>query len=388
MCPNETLASEWDVLIEMWCSLVMHDDESEPAFNHVKGHQDKHKPCDKLTLQAQLNVDADKLADGFISDNPDVDCSTSLLMPHTGVLLHMKRGTLTHKLKRALRMERTAPPLLAKLRKQFGWSEATAQDVNWEACRLALGRLCPHKVTLIKHLNHIAPLGWLVHIYDPKYPKSCPCCNHHTETREHLHQCSGPSRPAWREQFINDLVQALEKQNSAADLKQLLVEGLRSVLEGRDPETIQVPDTAAAAAVFEAQSAIGWHELLKGRLSQAWAHHQQAFLGTFDLKKNGNARAITVAEMMLWGWHNLWTIRDQERHGRDAQTRAAAFRSQAIRELELLHTKKGLVDPRLDWTLAMLLEQRKNLKTFHVRAFINCFGPILEESYKERLATG
>ena len=149
-----------------------------------------------------------------------------------------------------------------------------------------------------------------------------------------------------------------------------------------------MPDTAAAAAVFEAQSAIGWHELLKGRLSQAWAHHQQAFLGTFIPKKNGNAWAVTVAEMMLRGWHNLWTIRNQEWHGRDAQTRAAALRSQAIRELELLYTKKGLIDPRLDWILATPLGQRKNLKTFHMQAFINCFGPILEESYKERLATG
>ena len=226
----------------------------------MKGHQDKNEPHNKLTLQAQLNVDADKLADGFTSDNPNLEYSTSCLMSHTGALLHLTQGTLTHKLKRSLCMERTAPPLLAKLCKKFGWSEATAADANWEACRLALGRLRQHKVTLIKHfLNHIAPLGWLVHIHDPKCPKGCPCCNHHTETREHLHQCSGPGRLAWRDQFVIDLVQALEKQNSAADLKQLLVEGLRSVLEGRDPETIQVPDTAAAAAVFEAQSAIGWH---------------------------------------------------------------------------------------------------------------------------------
>ena len=85
----------------------------------MKGHQDKNKPYNKLTLQAQLNVDADKLADGFTPDNPDLDHSTSHVMPHTGVLLHLTRGTLTYKLKRARRIERTAPPLLAKLRKKF-----------------------------------------------------------------------------------------------------------------------------------------------------------------------------------------------------------------------------------------------------------------------------
>ena len=309
-------------------------------------------------------------------------------MPHAGGLLHTARGTLTYKMKRALRMERTAPPLLAKLCKRYGWSQETARDINWEASRLALGRLRQHRVTLIKHLNNVAPLGWLVHLYDPKYPSSCPGCDHPEETREHLYQCDGPRRLEWREQFRSDLGEAMDKQTTAADLKVLMLEGIQSVLEARDPDTIQVPGTEAAAAVFAAQSAIGWPELLKGRLSKAWAHNQQEFLGAFDPKKNGHTWAITMAETLLRGWHNLWTIRNQERHGRDAQSRAAALRAQAIRELELLYTMKGSVAPRLDWVLATRLEQRKNLKTYHMRAFINCFGPILEESYKERLATG
>ena len=386
--PNETLASEWDILIEIWHSLQGYNEHCEPAFSHVKGHQDKNKPYQSLPLQAQLNVDADALATDFLQNNPDMDYSKALLMPHAGGLLHTARGTLTYKMKRALRMERTAPPLLAKLCKRYGWSQETARDINWEASRLALGRLRQHRVTLIKHLNNVAPLGWLVHLYDPKHPSSCPGCDHPEETREHLYQCDGPRRLEWREQFRSDLGEAMDKQTTAADLKVLMLEGIQSVLEARDPDTIQVPDTEAAAAVFAAQSAIGWPELLKGRLSKAWAHNQQEFLGAFDPKKNGHTWAITMAETLLRGWHNLWTIRNQERHGRDAQSRAAALRAQAIRELELLYTMKGSVAPRLDWILATPLEQRKNLKTYHMRAFINCFGPILQESYKERLATG
>ena len=386
--PNEKLASEWDILIEIWHSLEICDEPMAPSFDHVKGHQDKHRPHHKLSLQAQLNVDADHLADSFIRDHPHLDYSMAPRMPHTHVLLHVARGTLTHKLKRVLRMERTAPPLLAKLQKKFGWSNETRDDVNWEACRLALNRLRRHKVTLIKHLNHVAPLGWLVNKYDNKYPKSCPSCNHEEETREHLYHCSGPRRMEWRESFYANLGEALDKQNSAADLKSLLIEGIKSVIENRDPSTINVPDTDAAAAIFVAQSAIGWAELFKGRLSKSWARYQQDFLGTFEPKQNGNTWAMTAAEAPLKGWHDLWMVRNQERHGRDLQTKAAARREQAIRELELLYELKGLVEPRLNWILATPLEQRKNLKTFHMRAFINCFGPILEESHKERLATG
>ena len=385
--PNEKLASEWDVLLEIWHSLLDYEEENHPTFSHVKGHQDRDKPYHKLSLQAQLNVDADKLADGYITDNPNLDYSTTIMMPHTEVLLHLTRGTLTYKLKRALRMERTGPPLLKKLQEKYKWSDATAQDINWEAARLAMNRLRRHKLVLTKHINNVAPLGWLVHIYDKKYPPNCPSCDAPEETRVHLYQCSGPRRMEWRTSFRNQLVETLTKQDTAIDLQNLLLEGIFSVIEGRDPDTIQVPETEAAVAVFNSQSKIGWPELFKGRLSKEWATRQQEFLGEFKPKKNGNTWAISVAQELLSGWHNLWKSRNEDRHGRDRQTKAAAERAQAIRELDQLYSLKGNVEPRLDWILATPLEQRKNLRTYHIRAFINCFGPILEESFKDQLAT-
>ena len=182
-------------------------------------------------------------------------------------------------------------------------------------------------------------------------------------------------------------METLTKQDTAIDLQNLLLEGIFSVIEGRDPDTIQVPETEAAVAVFNSQSKIGWPELFKGRLSKEWANRQQEFLGEFKPKKNGNTWAISVAQELLSGWHNLWKSRNEDRHGRDRQTKAAAERAQAIRELDQLYSLKGNVEPRLDWILATPLEQRKNLRTYHIRAFINCFGPILEESFKDQLAT-
>ena len=57
--PNSTLESEWDLLAEIWTTLQSLDD---CEIQWIKGHQDKEKPYQDLSLSAQLNVDVDALA--------------------------------------------------------------------------------------------------------------------------------------------------------------------------------------------------------------------------------------------------------------------------------------------------------------------------------------
>ena len=108
----------------------------------------------------------------------------------------------------------------------------------------------------------------------------------------------------------------------------------------------------------------------------------------FGEKKNGQAWTIKVAQTILEGWLDLWKSRNADRHGRDSQTKAQAQREQALRELDLLYGYKSQLMPEHNWILSPPLEQRRNLKTYQIRAFISNYKPILEESYKERLATG
>ena len=384
--PNDKLAAEWDLLMEIWRSLEIFAPEMHPTFTHIKGHQDDKKPYDKLELPAQLNVDADKWADDFIRHNPDLDYTRVPMFPSAQVQLQFQQGTVTHKLKRALRIASTTPPLEKALKEKYEWNDVTFNDVNWEAMRLALRRLRAHRTTLLKHINNISPVGKLVHIYDPKYPESCPSCEEPIETRDHLYACSGAQRLEWRQAFYQSLAKNLVELKTYDPLRELLVRALKAMIEGEDVETIVVPEGLEALAA--AQSAIGWKELFKGRLSNQWAKYQQQHLGRFDRKKNGQTWTIKVAQTILEGWLDLWKSRNADRHGRDAQTRAQVQREQALRELELLYGYRDLVLARHEWILAAPLDHRKNLKTSQLRAFINNYKPILEESYNERLATG
>lgn len=58
----DVMSADWDVLIEIQESL-----KSRPGLvrQHVRGHQDLHTPYRKLSLLAQLNVDADHQASRY-----------------------------------------------------------------------------------------------------------------------------------------------------------------------------------------------------------------------------------------------------------------------------------------------------------------------------------
>ena len=384
--PNSTLESDWDVLTQIWTTLQEFEDSEAPTFTHVKGHQDKKKRYSNLSLPAQLNVDADRLANRYLQDHPDKNYSRVTMMPVTRVQLHLPDGTITRKVKTVLRVARHGPPLEKKLMKDKGWTQETLDDVNWDASRIAMNRLRKHRTTLIKYVNGILPVGSMVTRYDIKYSPACPSCPEQLETTQHMIRCPGPTRQQWRQQFIHKLRMKLEKLGTALDLQELLLEGVKASIEGRAADTIHVPESAQDVATR--QAAIGWEEALRGRLSQAWSVAQQRHMGAFLPKKNGQTWAASVAQCILSSFIDLWELRNRERHGSDFQTKAQAIRAQTTRELEHLYSWKGQVMPRHNWILATPLDQRKNLRTYAMRAFISNYKPILEESYKERLATG
>ena len=166
----------------------------------------------------------------------------------------------------------------------------------------------------------------------------------------------------------------------------LLLEGWSAVIRDTAIADMEVPPSVASVA--EAQSRIGWDQLLKGRLSIAWSQVQQECLGAFDGKKNGITWAASVCKWMLQSWLELWSIRNGERHGRDALTRAEARRQQVLRELEIAHSYKDDIMPHHNWILDKPIEEKKQQRTHALRIWLGSNVPILKESYKERLATG
>jgi len=273
--PNVTMESEWDVLAEIKATLEALTPPSQPTFDHIKGHQDRTCPMEELTLQARLNCRADKLAERHFQQFPMMDQSMVPLLPTAGCQLHLAQGTTTHDIKRELSLARAVPPMKAKMCHKNAWSEDEFDRIDWVSHGRALHRLNHHKTTLVKYLNDILPVGKVVHRYDPKYPPSCPSCPAALEDREHLWTCPATSRHQWRKDCQSNMLQALNKCDTAPPLQSLLLDALDALLHGKPLESI--PIDPSVAEVAEMQARIGWHQILKGRFVNEWKSAQDRY---------------------------------------------------------------------------------------------------------------
>ena len=387
--PNDTMEAEWDILAEIWTTLLSLPETSRPSIQHIKGHQDDKKPYAELPLPAQLNCDADKLADQYITAFPNKDYSWVPLLPASGAQLNLPSGTITFKHKRELRLARTSKPLEEKMMLRNQWDPDTFNNIDWEAYRRGLNRHDKQRSTLIKYHHRILPVGKQVSKYDKKYSPSCPTCQDPIETQDHLHLCPHTTREEWRTSFMKTLMNKLDKIDTDPQLLDLMREGLHSVLfPHRHPDNaIKVPTGYEDLAANQAD--IGWSQILKGKLSIDWQIRQQAYLGDKSTKKkNGQTWTTDVVSTIFEQWLNLWNLRNTDRHGRDQASKAQAENLQAIRELYQLYDLKDYQPPELQWILAPPIIERLRWPTYAIRAFINSFQPILSKGYTDALATG
>ena len=387
MYPNSTMASEYDVLAEI--RTAMHQlGPSQPVIDHIKGHQNEKKPWHKLTHAAQMNCRADALADQYLQEYPGVDRSRVSILPTSGCQLHLAKGTTTYDLKLKLTHARTVPPLQNKLCEKNSWDRHVFGDINWTAHGQALKRLKQHRKTLVQYFNDWLPVGKRIHRYNTKYPECCPSCTAQVEDTNHLMTCPASSRDIWRKECRSTIRKALDENNTAHPIKELMMEGLTAMLHNHPVNTIKVDQ--AVADVAAAQNAIGWNQILKGRFSKLWASTQNWNLGAHATAKvNGSTWMIKVIETILMQWVKMWKLRNDDKHGRDLESRQHAEARQTIRELEQFYMEHdGKVTDRLQWLFDNALEVRREQNIGTTIQWLNTWKPIVERSYNTALTTG
>jgi hypothetical protein len=385
--PNVTMEAEWDVLAEIRATLAALTPDSQPILEHIKGHQDKTKPREELSLKAQLNCQVDDLADEYLQSH-QVDHSKVPLLPTTGCQLHLTQGTVTRDIKTELKLARTVPPMKEKLCLLNHWSQEEFDSIDWNSHGRALNRLQKHKSTLVKYLNDIHPVGKMVHRYHPKYPPSCPSCPAPLEDREHFWRCPAPSRNQWRRECHSKMLQELNKLDTSPPLQTLYLDALDALLYDKPLDSIAIDPSVAEVA--NAQAQIGWHQILFGRFATQWQQSHNNYLGDrATSKKNGAAWMTTVIEVWFQQWLKLWKLRNEDRHGRDQATQRQAQEMQTIREVTLFYENHAdKVGPDLQWLFQTPLQEKLQGNISNLRIWISTWLPIVEKSYTTDLNTG
>lgn len=110
-------------------------------IQHIKGHQDRKVPYEDLPLNAQLNVDADRLAGLFQDEHGRPRPRVRPRLPNNnGVQLHLLDGTCTYNLKQSIRYADTAPALLTYIQGRNNWTDEVMETIDWDSHGAAIQR--------------------------------------------------------------------------------------------------------------------------------------------------------------------------------------------------------------------------------------------------------
>jgi hypothetical protein len=160
----------------------------------VRGHQDKHTAYDDLSLQAQLNVDADWYA-GKYQDESGKFLPQCTLLPACPVMLSIRDITVTSDYKNQLIRAYTEPRYIEYLQNKFGWSDTIINTIAWISLSLAVRRI-NRSVILTKVSNGLLPTAETLKKYNYQNSDKCVLCDK-TETRDHMIQYKAESRCRW-----------------------------------------------------------------------------------------------------------------------------------------------------------------------------------------------
>mmetsp|Transcript_22898 Transcript_22898/g.34712 ORF Transcript_22898/g.34712 Transcript_22898/m.34712 type:complete len:275 (+) Transcript_22898:443-1267(+) len=132
-----TMEPDWDLIINIRSIL------SIPHFNSlkfywIKAHQDDKNPYDRLSLPAQLNVDADALCSRIQQQPKDEKYQRVPLTNYCHAHLDIKDQTVTSNYKGRIRRERATQPLYNYIASRNDWNEQQMKTIDWKLHKHAL----------------------------------------------------------------------------------------------------------------------------------------------------------------------------------------------------------------------------------------------------------
>jgi hypothetical protein len=263
--PLETLSPEWDIVMNIRRLIAA---MPNLQLQHVRGHQDRRVEYHQLNLMAQLNVDADAMANRFQREYGAVRPHATLT-EGAGVHLVTPEGSITSNYASAIRYQATHKPLLQHIRERNGWTASIVDRINWTAHSASLRKRLKQRAHYIKLVHGILPTNSHLHRNNPSR-RGCPVCNHRNEEWTHILRCPHSSRVTWRGTLLAEVRKACETRSTRPRLKDILVDGIQGWLESDDPECYQLESSInddEFQRLIQQQNQIGWKQVFLGRFS-------------------------------------------------------------------------------------------------------------------------
>ena len=376
----DPLDAEWDLLVEIQQTL-----RELPGVDltYVKSHQDDKKAYDRLPLMAQLNVDADRLAEEY-NRTHGAQHPFSIMTPSAGAMLVTDEGTLTSTFESELRNRSSSPPLENYIRTKNQWDQCTFFSVNWEAHGKAVKASLPTRIQLTKFLHEALPTHHHANLMDGGGRK-CVACSTCDETTDHILRCSASSRVSWRTRWWEAIESFHDAFATHPLLRHVFREAMRQWFDKEAPDHASLvlfpPDVRQ---LIQRRNAIGWRQILRGRFASDWQTIQNEYYMQHRRKtpfKRTGERWQQQFILVIWGaWFRLWSIRNGEVHGTTSATRAQAQRREVGRQLTEIYASRNFMEPAVQLLLENDQETHMQRPTHVTKNWLAMAGPVIRRN--------
>jgi hypothetical protein len=282
--------------------------------------------------------------------------------------------------------------LHAHIIKRQGWTSSVFDKVDWEAHNMAY--------TSHRRTTRIS-ISKLTHgLYHTKYEAhklygedvTCPCCNLLPETLDHVFCCSAPTVTENRVMAKDKLRDSLSRANTPEKLLDTIMHGICS-WDSKKPGEQQTPlfrgsvrpDDIGLVQAFHEQSAIGWDQFLRGRISRKWGE-VYLMVGKPKTEVASSTRWTKQLVLALWDYAvSLWKFRNGEVHGHTIEENKEKERSQLQKrvdiEFRLYQVDPFIVSPQFGYLFTKKSQrERENMD----RDSIDCWLRSVEEAKKHQ----
>jgi len=314
--PDYDIAAEIHATIKLLPMMV--------EFDWVKGHQDNNKAFHLLSREAQLNVLSDRIATEFAQNTPTGGESRAYthLFPHTVAQLSIGGNSITSNHKRLIRNASLLPPLKLYIIERGGWEAAAWDLVDWNAHGKALNQLPIFKRhTISKFTFKWLPTNHNMAKRSPLQNKCCPLCQHDDETDDHMCQCKHEGAQNIANEQLQELRNILQKYSTDPTLRTLLVQGVYGWIFQND-KTLDVdpphdhPYYDQLRQAILDQNAVGWDQILRGRLATSWGTCYTSWNAEFATTHTGKQLPAVqwLTKIAVWGHSTvlkLWDHRNE-----------------------------------------------------------------------------
>ena len=330
--PNATLKAEFDLVEQIYLTIQKY--QLKAIFRHVKGHQDDKCEYKDLSLESQLNVDADALAAAAYSKSPQSTYRT-MLLPSCPASLSIRDISITNDYNTQLVRAFTEPAYIGYLQDRFHWSNHTTELIAWKSLSCALRRIQRPCLTT-KICNDLLPVAVTLKKWRHQPSDRCCLCGE-PESKEHLFTCNASSRIQWRIQLISALRRRMTTLNTNWELQETFCSALTDWLDNQHVPLAKYPSQHHNAIIT--QTHIGWRQLFMGKMSQEWETLQGHTLTPHGSTRPAFLWSTSIIETLLTLTIDLWETRNAEVHGKTAAEQNAIllpkYRAEIIRLRDL-----------------------------------------------------